>query len=207
MARVPLLDEDDSHKAKSSSGWGSVSWTHRLMAQMAGKDELTFAICRVTEAAGASPKEKYLSYIVSLCDQDPNVIEEVFLRLSAMTDWSEHAGTTCKVLLVIHSLLQRLDRYYNKHQSAVIFLNEIKDFWQRKDNFLESYALSLLHRILMDVENPALSTTIYDKQSLLAINPHQVLRGYNVSDVTLFLTNLLSYLERLTQILSGGGSG
>eukprot|EP00981_Chlorochromonas_danica_P009349 scaffold2636_cov176-Ochromonas_danica.AAC.3 len=199
MARVPLLD-DDERPSKTYSPSSTISWTHRLMAQLAGQDELTFAICKAASAIGAGPKEKYLNYLIATTDSDPNIIEEILLRISALTEWQESRVISCKTLAILHIILQRLDRYYNKQQAMVIFLNELKDRWQNQDSFLEAYTIALLHRILMDNENPSLATSIYGSLSALAVNSASVLRAYPPTDVLLFLTNLISYLERLTSL-------
>lgn len=199
MARVPLLDDDESPHKTSYSGT-SASWTHRLMSQLSGQDELTFAIAKATNCLGPAPKEKYVSYLIGLTTKDPNIIEEILLRFSALSDWSEHRVIACKTLVFLHQLLQRLDRYYNKNPAVVIFLTEVKERWSRQDEFLGGYTIALLHRVLMDVEHPSLANTVYDSLAALATNSMSVLKSYSPADLLLFLTNLLSYLERMTAL-------
>lgn len=211
MARVPLLDGHEQYetsikKEPKGTGWSLSNWAGRVVAQITGQDELDTVIRKTTTTAAGKPKEKHLQQLLVMADSNPELIEQILLHFSAVTNWNDSKVVSCKVLICMHNLLQKIDRFYNKYQVCVVFLDEVKDFWSKKDNFLEGYTIALLHKVIMDVENPALSQAVYDLGISFATGT-LALKGYGNSELLLFTTNLMSYAERITALAQSAING
>jgi hypothetical protein len=200
MTAVPLLD--DGFDKNNRSIRSSINrFTSFLSSAIAGKDELTVACEKAASihTSSYSPKDKHLQYIIDQVDENPNLIEDILLRFSALTKWAEDPVVAIKILSCAHQLVRRVPTcLLRRSDSFIVFLDEIRNHWSAQQVvFVDQYSSALLHLVLTARQHYQL----YENTLTRGMGVSVGITFFQGEEISVYVSKLLGFQERLSTII------
>lgn len=199
MAAVPLLQESPE---KTSTIRSSISrFANFVSSTIIGKDELTVACEKATSISSSSysPKEKHISFLIDKVDENPQLIEEILLRFSALTEWSENPIVAIKVLSCVHQIMRKVPSCVVQcANSLLVYLTEVRKVWgDRGVTFVDQYSSALCQHVLTARQYFQLFENTFGRSSGLSLG----ITFFDCDEIVGFMSKLLTYQDRLLSLM------
>lgn len=207
---TPLLSTSSTSSGNSVGGGGFRSRLGQMgnfvQDKLAGKDDLTVAVEKACYDVAGSPKKKHMDYIIQCVRGHPEQVEEVLLRLNAMTDWSNSVLVTLKVFQCLQLLSKFCYLECNQDiEHQLIFVHEIRKMWMTKagNGIVDKASLSSLHRLSLLRDFPALSEVVFNQHILSVSQFTEMNRGgkFKLEEVVNFVTKAMALQIDLLSVL------
>jgi hypothetical protein len=142
---------------------------------LAGRDHVSAA---VEKAASADPGPVKAKHLKVLCKELQDItgdaarvsVEDVMLKLHALTDWQSDVVVALKVLMCIWLLSDRCFPAMQCNLDApLIVLRDIQDQWAANNQFVEQFSRWLGDRLRLCRDFPALSELVFHRNVVSAL--------------------------------------